>query len=305
MNNIHKVIARQKKFAVFPIVCADHCARLLNMTLSDITRDGKTLAHALEYGYTKYNYDMVLIFTDPYVEAQALGCPVRLEPFPTLIGPQSKERYDRTPVIIEAARILKQRLHVPLFVSIKGPFSLAAFCVGMEDFLKRTVNSEKETKNKINEVLEFQMHYLEQLLSIGAHIFIGDPVASASVISPLTFSKYALAPLKALVDCVKQKNQLCGIHICGDTQPLVVMLDTLGADILSIEDISPATRTTKMGGVRTETIRSGTMPELLEEIQHALSHPHLIVSTACDVPADTQPENIETMVRTVHDASTN
>jgi len=278
LDKISQVIQRKRKTAIFPIVCADHCARLLNMKLSEVAKDGDKLAFALEYGYRFYQYDMVLVFSDPYVEAQ------------------TSSSLDRTEEIIKAASILKQKLTVPVFVSIKGPFTLASFLIGIEQFLKDLLSNEKRIKNAIDTALKFQIKYLEKLLKLGVNIFIGDPMASISVISPNLFERFAYQPLQILIKKIKDRNLIAGIHICGKTKPILPMLDELGADILSIEDITPKTNTLKMGGVATDTIFSGNEEKLTEEIKKALNEPYLILATACDVPMTTDPQNIKLMI---------
>lgn len=298
MDKIRQVINKQRKAAVFPIVCADHCAHLLNMDLAEVAKDGEKLARVLEYGYHLYHYDMVLVFSDPYVEAQALGCPVKLSPSPTLLGPKSNQGFDRTEEIIKAAEILKQKVDVPVFVSIKGPFSLASFLVGIERFLKDLLANEKRARNTINTALEFQIKYLERLLKLGVNIFLGDPVASSSVISPKFFERFAFAPFQILIKKIKGKELIAGVHICGKTKPIMPMLDELGADILSIEDIKPKTRTLKMGGISTETIFSGNLTNIKQAIKQALNEPYLILATSCDVPIETDSKNIKFMMET-------
>ncbi len=298
MDKIRQVINKQREKAVFPIVCADHCAHLLNMELAEVAMDGEKLAQVLEYGYHLYQYDMVLIFSDPYVEAQALGCPVKLSPSPTLLGPRSNQNFDRTEQIIKAAEILKQKVDVPVFVSIKGPFSLASFLVGIEQFLKDLLANEKRARDTINTALEFQLNYLERLLKLGVNIFIGDPVASSSVISPKLFESFAFEPFKILIKKINEKELIAGVHICGETKPIIPMLDELGADILSIEDITSKTRTLKMGGVSTDTIFSGNQSEIEQEIKQALNEPYLILATSCDVPVKTDSKNIKFMRET-------
>ncbi|MCK4941561.1 hypothetical protein KAS45_05665 [candidate division WOR-3 bacterium] len=303
MDKISAVIDHERQSAVFPLVCADHCAHLLNYKFSEFATNGQKLAEVLSYGYELYKYDMVLVFSDPYVEAQALGCPIALDPYPTLLGPKSNDRLDRTHEIAEAAQILKNKVDVPIFVSIKGPFSLAAFLGGIEHFLKILLKEEEEAFSLLQEAMQFQNTYLDTLLQLGINIFIGDPLSSSSVISPTIFSKYALDPIKALVQKIKEQGVLAGIHICGDTSPIITALDTIGADILSVEDITMATRTVRMGGVSTHTILHGNADRITAEVKDALNNRPLIFSTSCDVPPQTNPDSIRTMLQSVREYS--
>lgn len=288
---------------MFPLVCTDHAAWLSHIDFEEAALDPQKLARVTEQAYRKYNYDMVLLFSDAYVEAQAMGCPVRLSPFPTLVGPRAKNTIDRTNVIVEAARILRSTLSVPVFVSIKGPFSLASFLAGIKEFLIMILKNPSAVQVLLQEALDFQLSYLDRLLAQGVHVFIGDPVASASVISPESFSRYAYKPLQTLIKKIKNKGSLAGIHICGDTVSIIEQLDSLGADILSIEDITVHANTIKMGGVSTSTIRYGSLDDISAEIKATAKEPYLLLSTSCDVPIETPPENIIHMVNEQHDHS--
>lgn len=279
------------------MVCADHGAYLLNLKLKDVAQDGEKLAQVIQYCYELYCYDMVLVFTDPYVEAQAMGCPVELEPYPTLLGPAARPSLDRTQEIIHAAGILKMELDVPVFVSIKGPFTLAAFLAGIEYYLKIVLKKEDEASRFVETALQYQLHYLEELLSLGVNIMIGDPLASSSVISPGIFSKYAFKGLQTLVAKVKEHGAFAAVHICGEVSAISEHLDKLGADFLSIEDIELRTDTLKMGGVGTNTILNGDPRRIKSEVETAFRNKNVILSTTCDVPPHTPPDNIKTMLR--------
>jgi len=296
LDKITSVIKKKKHFAIFPIVCVDHCVHIANMKFAYVAVNGEKIAQVLLHGYNHYKYDMVLVFVDAYIEAQALGCPVSFTPYATLLGPSSIQGFDRTGEIIKAAQILKKTVKVPIFVSIKGPFTLASFLIGMQDFLKMTLKNPKHAKEIIEQALDFQTKYLERLLEVGVNIFIGDPVASASIISPVVFKNFVYEPLERLVAKTREKGALSGIHICGDTAPLISLLDALNTDILSIEDITLHTKTLKMGGVSTSTILHGNSSAIREEVNRALKESYLIVSTSCDVPIETKPGNIKEMI---------
>lgn len=301
MNRIKEVLSKKCRFAAFPIVCADHCAHLLKMDFVEVARDGGQLARVIENAYRLYQYDMILIFCDAYVEAEAMGCEIEFTPYPRLKADANRLRRmqtdrDRTNEIVKAAEILKQKVDVPVFVSIKGPFTLAAFLAGLDDFLKMLVRNPDQADEFINRALSFQFEYLERLMAVGVDIFIGDPIASASVISPRSFERFAMPALKALLDRTRAGGHTGGIHICGDTGPIAAALDECGADILSIEDITVPTKALKMGGVSTSTILDGDRHAIKSEVEAALREPYLIVSTSCDVPVETPVENIKAMI---------
>lgn len=301
MNRIEEVLDRKRKFAVFPIVCTDHCAHLSKMDFVEMAHSGEKLAEVIEYGYRLYQYDMVLVFVDAYVEAQAMGCAIEFVPYPRLKADATRllrmqTDADRTGEVIKAAKILKQQVDVPVFVSIKGPFTLAGFLTGLDEFLKMLIRDPEAAQTIIKEALDFQLAYLERLLEVDADIFIGDPIASASVISPRSFERFALPALKVLMGRIKDRRRIGGLHICGETGPIATALDECRADILSIEDITVPTKTLKMGGVSTATILGGDRPAIEAEVAAALREAHLVVSTSCDVPVETPADNIKAMI---------
>jgi uroporphyrinogen decarboxylase len=279
------------------MVCADHGAYLLNLKLKDVVEDGKKLAQAIQHCYELYRYDMVLVFSDPYVEAQAMGCPVELDPYPTLLGPVTRYSVDRTEEIINAADILTKNLDVPIFVSIKGPFTLTAFLAGIEQYLKMILKKEDEASQLLEKALQYQLQYLERLLSLGVNIMIGDPLASSSVISPRIFLMYAFKGLQAIIAEAKDRGVIVAVHICGDVRPISKYLDDLGADILSIENVDIQTKTLKMGGVGTNTILTGDLHRMRSEMETAFKNNSLILSTTCDVPPHTPSAHIKAMLR--------
>ena len=302
MNKIHQLFKGNKQKAVFPIIGADHCAYLKKTTLAKVARKAKELADALEYAFRLYRYDIILIFSDPYVEAEALGCQIDWEPFPKILSRRENSGNDRTGIIIETAERLKRRVDVPIFVSIKGPFSLASFLGGTETFFKELIIEEEKIKEMIAEALEFQIRYLRSLLSLGVNIFIGDPCASASLISPKFFLKFAYQPLLRIIGEIKNNGLIVALHICGNTKPIIPFLDNLGCDILSLEDIKIETKTPKMGGVATNTIFLGGEEKIEKEVLEAKRIPSCsIIATSCDVPVTTPPEHIKKMIETARE----
>ena len=309
MDRIRAVLSKQDRVAVFPIVGMDHAARLSNLDFAEVAHDGVKIAHCVEHAFKTYQYDMALIFVDAYVEAEAMGCKVGfspdarlLSPAPAYSGAASKPEDrpttigDRTGEVIKAAAILKAQVDVPVFVSIKGPFTLAAFLTGLDDFLKLLIRDPGRAYEIIDDALGFQLSYLERLLAVGVDIFVGDPVASGSVISPKTFQQLARPVLRTLMERIKGRGQIGGIHICGETRSIADPLDECGADILSVEDITIPTKTLKMGGVSTETVLHRGRAAIEEEVRAAQRQDRLILATSCDVPVETPAANIKAMV---------
>lgn len=281
---IQEILERKRQFAVFPMIGAAHCADMLGLPLEVMCANGEKLANALEYAYDMHGYDMIMISSHPYFEAQALGYEVVFEPEPKLTGKKTEPPEDGTEVMVEAATYLKKRLKIPLPVSIQSPYALAVQLAG----------GAKKASARLDQALQFQMEYLEKLLKLKMDILITDNQASST--PPDTFTKLALPPLQTIVKRVKETDCLCGIHACGDVKDLVPQLDSLGGDILSIEDITLQTQTLKMGGISPKTLLAGDKKSIEKEIKTALNQDRLILSTHGEVQPNTNPKHLETFM---------
>jgi uroporphyrinogen-III decarboxylase len=51
-----------------------------------------------------------------------------------------------------------------------------------------------------------------------------------------------------------------------------------------------------MGGVSTGSIISNDLDRIKQEVNAALNQPRLILSTSCDVPVQTDPNTLQTMI---------
>ncbi|MFO7650813.1 MAG: uroporphyrinogen decarboxylase family protein, partial [bacterium] len=161
---------------VFPMVVADHAARLEGYSVSEAVTQGDTLARVLYAAYRRYGYDLVLVFADTTVEAEAMGAqviipeddnPFILEPARvTRLEPAQPEQDGRMPVVLEATRRLAKLLdgEAPVLVGIKGPFSLASFLRGIGDFLEDLLRDPGRAREYLAVALKNQLAYAEAIV---------------------------------------------------------------------------------------------------------------------------------------------
>lgn len=306
---------------VFPMVVADHAARLAGVKVRAAATDAGILARVLAAARERYDSDLVLVFADTVVEAEALGAAVELpeDDNALLIAPPAAvreadpERDGRMPVILEAVRRLRKELgdSIPVFGSLKGPFSLAAFLAGIEDLLGAVIVSPARARRFLDLALDNQLRFAAAIVRAGGIPFIGDPVASGSLIGPAVFREFAAPYLRRLVEAVHGLGAPCGLHVCGRTLEILPELVGTGADILSLEepDLSAVRarvgpEPVLMGSVPTELVRSGSAAAVRAATRRCLAAagPRLILSTACDVPADSPPENVTAVVAAAREA---
>ncbi len=301
---------------VFPMVVADHASRIAGYSIVESVTQADTLARVLYTAWREYRYDMVMAFTDTVLEAEAMGAQVVIseDENPFLLEPPRVEKLEpanpdkdgRMPVVLEATRQLNKLLgeDVPVVTSIKGPFSVAAFLCGIERFLESTLERPEEAQEYLRVATDNQIRYAEAVFRAGGIPFVGDPVASGSLIGPTLFRKFALPALAELVDRIHGLRTWTGVHVCGNTAGMVADICASGADVVSIEiDMSVARSEAGpdkvlMGSIPTSLVLEGPADKVAAVARENLEAggPNTILSTGCDVPRDAPPENVKAIV---------
>jgi len=302
---------------VFPMVVANHAARLEGFSISEAVTQPDTLARVLYSAYRFYGYDLVMVFSDTMVEAEAMGAQVLIpeddDPFllepprVSKLEPANPEKDGRMPVILGATRRLKDLLEdeVPVLTSLKGPFSLASFLRGIDGFLEDLLSDPRRAKEFLWLATENQVGYAEAIVKAGGIPFIGDPVASGSLISPEMFREFVRPYLAQLVRSVHGLGAKAGLHICGETKRLLADMVATGADFLSVDEMDLALARKEvgdnmvlMGNVSTKLLLEGTPEQVSTAAKECRERggQRIILSSSCDVPTDAPKENVQALV---------
>ncbi len=150
----------------------------------------------------------------------------------------------------------------------------------------------------------------EKLLTTGIDaLYIGDPSASASLISPQHFERFCLPAYQAFCKRFCQEA-LIYIHICGNSRPILEMMADTGAHV--VEPLDPlggvsvadakrriGQRVALMGGVNTITLSEGTAEQVRAEAIRKCREggPYGYILAAGDmVPPATPLENLCALV---------
>ena len=172
-----------------------------------------------------------------------------------------------------------------------------------------------ERPDFVSAVLDMQAEVVirraEKLLTTGIDaLYIGDPSASASLLSPKHFEQFCLPAYRKFCRHFKDRDILIYIHICGNSNPILEMMADTGADC--VEPLDPlggvsvadakariGSRVALMGGVNTLTLSRGTPEEVRAEAIRTCREggPTGYILAAGDmVPPDTSRENLGALV---------
>jgi uroporphyrinogen decarboxylase len=303
---------------VFPMVVANHAARLEGFSISEAVTQPDVLARVLYSAYRFYGYDLLMVFSDTMVEAEAMGAQVLIpeddDPFllapprVSKLEPANPEADGRMPVILNATRRLRELLEdeVPILTSLKGPFSLASFLRGIDGFLEDLLSDPGRAHDFLRLATENQVAYAEAIVRVGGIPFIGDPVASGSLVSPEMFREFARPYLAQLIRSVHDLGVKAGLHICGETKRMLKDMVATGADFLSLDEMDlvfarqeVGDSAVLMGNVSTNLLLEGKPEQVATAAKECIARggQKLVLSSSCDVPADAPKENVLAMVK--------
>lgn len=258
------------------------------------------------------------------VEAEALGCPIlpgsRISQ-PSVSAPVVNDYSDidnlsvpdpadsaRMPVVKEAIGLAREKVGdgVPIIVGITAPFTLAGHLRGVETMLLDMFDNPDFVNDIILFATDVAKEYSKALVDAGADaITLIEPSATCELIGPSDFEQYAAPTLGALSRSIKVPTIL---HICGNTTPILPILETLDVDAVSIDhvvDVSDARHTFKdtvlVGNVNpVDVLLFGTPQDVEEASLKCLDAGVDILAPGCGFSPNTPIENMKTFASCKH-----
>lgn len=298
------------------MIAADHLAYLLNQPLADVCRSGQLLAEGLIQAHRRYHSDFIIVFSDVSVEPEAVGVPLEyspnrnpqpIKPFPSSeVQIKDITSRGRIPDLFLAARICRDQLNsdIPIFFSMKDPFSLAAMTIGTESFLEKVITDVETVVKLLDICTEIQLGFIRKIISEGFIPFIGAPIASGGLIGQRYFHQFAAPFLLRLLNEARKLGSFRCLHICGEIGTLSGELASLQLDILSFEDWHPSMweqmpGTIPMGYINTDLFVHGSENRVRQDALECLrTMPKpCILSTGCDLPASADPKMVSAMMK--------
>jgi uroporphyrinogen decarboxylase len=304
----------------------NHAARILGVKISEYNQNGEVMGKAHVAAWKRYGHDMILMFSTTSTLAEAMGAKLVYQeddaPYcddPIVQTPDDiakvkipdPHKDGRLPVYLKGAEYCIQEVGDQVFVGciFAAPFTTASHLRGTEAIIRDTSKNPEFVRQLMDLSKEAALRFIDALVEKGIVPVIVEPVASGSLISPKLFESLVLPYLKEIVEYTQAKGSPIVLHICGKTTKIIELMADSGANVLSIDQIDMAvakekvgSRVCLLGNVKpAETLYKGNPEKVMEECREIItkagdSPGGLILSSGCEVPFDTPPENIEAVI---------
>jgi uroporphyrinogen decarboxylase len=339
MNSLQRIVATVKFQPAdkIPVIAQifGHAATLAGIPLNDYLRDGATLAKCQLGALKRYGYDAVFSVMDVNVETEALGSVLRYRgnQYPTVeryaFSAQSyhempnipdPKRDGRMPEMLKAIGILKRELgNETLIVGcVLGPLTLATQLIGMEKALYLAIDDPQGFEQILDFAADVIIRYGTEQISYGAHLpVVFDPAASPAVIPPQFFREYELPRLKKVFLALTAAGSLANwLHIAGPAAPIIPYFSSAGVNIANFDYSVSAQEMAALhpplcfdGNIKSLDFVEGSPEDIGSQATSLLrifsGRGGYILSSGCEIPPESRPENIAALVAAVRGDSAN
>jgi MtaA/CmuA family methyltransferase len=289
----------------------------------EVHRDGYLMYKLAEAAYSVMGLEGFRVPFDLCIEAEAFGCvlkPGDAQSPPSIIGPATHFKFPqdieatfekgRFPVIFKALSELRRKYDklLPIYGGVVGPMTLAGHLYDTNNILKLMIKDPEKVLPIFLSIAEFSSHYANRLIKEGANvIFIIDPTASGSMISPKHFEKFIMPAYQILREKIRDPIIL---HICGDTNMLLSLIADTGFEAFTFEGPTVTVKKAKeiigdrmalAGNIPIDLMLLGKPSEIKKQVFEAIRDGIDIVMTACGIPIHSPMENVKAMVEAVKD----
>lgn len=302
-----------------------HNLEVAQKTHGVYSSDPNVMVQVILEGLKAYETDAVYVSSDNYLIVEAMGGKVKLpqDDPPVLLKTAvdcieeavKLEPLDvtkgRIPVILEATRMLRERLKDEIFVKTcidSAPFSAAAAILGPQEFIINLIDEPELCHEFLEICTESVVRYGLAAAEAGAHgLAFGDSVSV--LVSRTMYKELALPYAKRAVRELKKKTGLpVFYHVCGDTRHILDLMMETGADCVEIDSMVPMALAKEAAGGRCalegnvstiEAFYQGTPEDVRREANRIIdlfgNRGGLILSSACEIPRHTPRENVRAL----------
>jgi len=301
--------------------------QLMFITVDELCYDANCQAIGMRLLADRYNMPIAGGYMDLSVEAEAFGanCVHKRDEIPTITGQliETQEEADalkipevgdgRTGIAVEG--IQKAKILIPerpVFANCCGPFSLAGRLMDVNEILLETLVDPDLVHTVVGKATEFIIKYIKAFKEAGADgLIMAEPLAG--LLSPDLMQEFSTDYVKKIVAEVQDEEFIIMYHNCaggmekkieqtidtgcrmfhyGDGANMVEILKKMPKDVMILGNISPSSvfkaDSSKQMAVSTQNL-----------LVQCMTCDNFLISSGCDIPADTSIENIDTFFEVV------
>jgi uroporphyrinogen decarboxylase len=296
----------------------------------------KKAAQAFIDAAEKYGTDGILVDIDTATLAGAAGVPVdfpddeparvngsRIENITDAwhLQPVDLEKDERIQIWLETCRLVKKWFGEEKFLRgncDQAPFSLACMIRGSQEWMMDLLGDEGPVKALLDYATTMSQDFLSLMATTGVDMVSnGDSLAGPEMIAPEMYHRFAFPYEKKMVARAHHHSLPYCLHICGNTEPILVSMVETGADCLeldyktSIHMVREAFfghRTVFLGNIDPSGVlalgdRNLVRNKTIELLDIYKDSPRLIVNAGCALPPITPEENIFQLIESVSEYS--
>lgn len=216
--------------------------------------------------------------------------------------------------ILEVSRLLARKVNGENYLALTrwGPFTLAGLLYGAENLMRDVYKAPDAVRRLIDFTVDFYIAYAELYIDNGVDFFLlAEPTTSGDMISRKHFEAFAVPAFKKVFGTLKAKKVRTALHICGNIENRLDLLNGIGAELISVDykvslkkcreifnkriafagNVNPA-------GVMLKETPEGVAKASRECIVDAGSEPGFLLMPGCDIPPATPADNIRALTRT-------
>lgn len=314
---------RPDRCNVLPLVTS-HAAHIAGIPLRDYYTDGKTMAKAQLIAIDEYGHDAISFFSEVGIIAEAMGSifeypendlpvlktPILTEQKPATLKVPDPQCTQRLPVYLDAIDFAYQAVgdRIPILAYVPAPFTTGMMLSDPDKFLMQTIKNPDIILEIMDISLQATMEFCYHIINAGGLPVIVDPLASASVISPRAYKRYALPYERALIEYLHRYDLDIILHICGETEPILGLISESGADLVSLDkvDFSIALQELShqvrlIGNFDTSSMLFSPPATITEEVKRmvckGMNAPKgYIAATGCEIPIHSPRENVKAFI---------
>ena len=306
-----------------------HAATLAGVALGDYVRSGKLLAHCQIQALKHYGYDAVFALMDASVETEAAGSVLtyREDQYPIVrtyalsngadlegLSVPDPHRAGRMPELLDAVKILRREVGDDVLVvgCVLGPMTLATQLLGIEAALYLAVDEPERFSRLLDFATEIVIRFGISQIEAGAHLpIVFNPSASPAVIPYKFFREIELPRLRKVFAAFKDAGAAANwLHIAGPTGSILSLYSQAGVDIANIDyEVDPLDAQRALpqicvdGNIKPLDFVDATPDVIADESSRLMNlfadRGGFIMSSGCEIPPESKPENIAAMVAAV------